>query len=174
MEDEIDKALGIIEELNIDKTENNIYKIELLEMKLSVIHIKGWENKDIYKETIDTLIELNPKKNVYYYDAVNSLNDIENKLSYIEKALTYYPCDDDLYRLKGNIMSDYYRSLLKKENSKISTDDITNAYMKSMELDGRISNISWVNLCKWYTYLYKTNTDKRKEKISELLEKYKP
>ena len=46
--------------------------------------------------------------------------------------------------------------------------------MKSMELDGRISNISWVNLCKWYTYLYKTNTDKRKEKISELLEKYKP
>lgn len=62
MEDEIDKALGIIEELNIDKTENNIYKIELLEMKLSVIHIKGWENKDIYKETIDTLIELNPKK----------------------------------------------------------------------------------------------------------------
>lgn len=174
MEDEIDKALGIIEELNIDKTENNIYKIELLEMKLSVIHIKGWENKDIYKETIDTLIELNPKKNVYYYDAANSLNDIENKLSYIEKALTYYPCDDDLYRLKGNIMSDYYRSLLKKENSKISTDDITNAYMKSMELDGRISNISWVNLCKWYTYLYKTNTDKRKEKISELLEKYKP
>lgn len=174
MEDEIDKALGIIEELNIDKTENNIYKIELLEMKLSVIHIKGWENKDIYKETIDTLIELNPKKNVYYYDAVNSLNDIENKLSHIEKALTYYPCDDDLYRLKGNIMSDYYRSLLKKENSKISTDDITNAYMKSMELDGRISNISWVNLCKWYTYLYKTNTDKRKEKISELLEKYKP
>lgn len=174
MEDEIDKALGIIEELNIDKIENNIYKIELLEMKLSVIHIKGWENKDIYKKTIDTLIELNPKKNVYYYDAVNSLNDIENKLLYIEKALTYYPCDDDLYSLKGNIMSDYYRSLLNKEDSKISTDDITNAYMKSMELDGCISNISWVNLCKWYTYLYKTNTDKRKEKISELLEKYKP
>lgn len=31
-------------------------------MKLSAIHSKGFENQDIYKETIDKLIELNPKK----------------------------------------------------------------------------------------------------------------
>lgn len=143
-------------------------------MKLSAIHSKGFENQDIYKETIDKLIELNPKKNVYYYDAVNSFNDIDNKLLYIDKALIYYPNDDDLYRLKGNFMSDYYKTLLNKEISKISTDDISNAYIKSINLDGSIFNTSWVSLCKWYSYLYTNNTEKKKEKISELLKRYKP
>lgn len=174
MEDEIDKALTIIEEQNIEKIENQIFKTELLEMKLSAIHSKGFENQDIYKETIDKLIELNPKKNVYYYDAVNSFNDIDNKLLYIDKALIYYPNDDDLYRLKGNFMSDYYKTLLNKEISKISTDDISNAYIKSINLDGSIFNTSWVSLCKWYSYLYTNNTEKKKEKISELLKRYKP
>lgn len=174
MEDEIDKALGIIEEQNIEKIENKIFKIELLEMKLVVIHSKGYENQDIYKETIDKLIELNPKKNVYYYDAIKSFNDIDNKLSYIDKALIYYPNDDDLYRLKGNFMSNYYKELLNKENSKISTDDISNAYIKSINLDGSIFNTSWVDLCEWYSYLYTNDTEKKKVEISELLKRYKP
>ena len=174
MEDEIDKALGIIEEQNIEKIENKIFKIELLEMKLVVIHSKGYENQDIYKETIDKLIELNPKKNVYYYDAVKSFNDIDNKLSYIDKALIYYPNDDDLYRLKGNFMSNYYKELLNKENSKITTDDISNAYIKSINLDGSIFNTSWVGLCEWYSYLYTNDTEKKKVEISELLKRYKP
>ena len=71
-------------------------------------------------------------------------------------------------------MSDYYRSLLNKEDSKVSTDEISNAYIKSIELDGSIFNISWVSLCKWYNHLYQTNTEERKKKISEILNKYKP
>lgn len=174
MEDEPDKVLNIIEEQNIEKIENHIYKVELLEMKLAVIHNKGWENKNIYKETIDKLIELNPKKNVYYYDAANSLHDIKDKLSYIGKALNYYPNDEDLYRLKGNFMSDYYKSLLNKDKFMFSTDEISNAYTQSINLDGSIFNTSWVSLCKWYGYFYTNDTIKKKEKISELLQKYKP
>ena len=172
MEDEIEEALKLIDEQNLEKIENIRFKTELLEMKLSILHDMNLENSIQYKSTIDLLIAINPNTEMYYLDAVNSFPCIKDKIEYINKAISIYPTDYSLYRKKGDFMVDYYSSLVKKEESDITVESITECYLASIKLDGSIFNTSWVNLCNWYNHLYEKENEKRKDKVLELLNEY--
>lgn len=74
---------------------------------------------------------------------------------------------------KGDFMADYYNSLINKEESDIAPNAITTCYLTSIKLDGSIFNKAWVNLCDWYSHLYKKENEKKKEEILSLLKKYK-
>lgn len=56
MEDEYIQADNLINEQKINKLEKSIFKIELLEMKRSILRFLNKENTDEYKETIDSNI----------------------------------------------------------------------------------------------------------------------
>lgn len=142
-------------------------------MKLALLHNMNLENNIEYKQTIDSLIAIKPNTEMYYIEAVNSFPEIKDKIEYIDKAIAIYPNDYSLYRKKGDFMADYYNSLINKEESDIAPNAITTCYLTSIKLDGSIFNKAWVNLCDWYSHLYKKENEKKKEEILSLLKKYK-
>lgn len=173
MDDEVNQACKLINDLKIEDIENVGYKVELLELKLALLHDQNLENSLEYRDTIDSLIAINPNREMYYLDAANSFSNIAEKLEYINKAIAIYTNDYSLYRIKGDYLSDYYNSLIDKAESNIDIEEITNCYLTSIELDGSIFNKSWVKLCEWYSCLYEKDSEKKKVKISDLINNYK-
>lgn len=173
LEDETEQAYKLINEQKLEDSDNSSYKAELLEMKLALLHNMNLENNIEYKQTIDSLIAIKPNTEMYYIEAVNSFPEIKDKIEYIDKAIAIYPNDYSLYRKKGDFMADYYNSLINKEESDIAPNAITTCYLTSIKLDGSIFNKAWVNLCDWYSHLYKKENEKKKEEILSLLKKYK-
>lgn len=173
MEDDVDHAFKLINEQKIDDIENIGYKVELLELKLTLLHEKNLENSIEYKNTIDSLIAIKPNREMYYLDAVNSFSGIVDKLEYVNKAIAIYANDSSLYRIKADFLSDYYNSLIDKNDSSIDPNEITDCYLTSIRLDGSIFNKSWVRLCDWYNSFYEKDNEKKKTKILELLNNYK-
>lgn len=173
MEDDVDQAFMLINDQKIDDIENIGYKVELLELKLALLHDKNLENSLEYRNTIESLIKIRPNREMYYLDAVNSFSSIVDKLEYINKAIAIYTNDYSLYRIKGDFLSDYYNSLVDKTESSIDPSGITKCYLDSIKLDGSIFNKSWVMLCDWYNSFYGKDGEKKKKKILELLSNYK-
>ena len=97
MEDEYIQADNLINEQKINKLEKSIFKIELLEMKRSILRCLNKENTDEYKETIDSLIEIRPYAQMYYLDAVECLSDIKLQIQYLNKIIELFPKDYSLY-----------------------------------------------------------------------------
>lgn len=100
MEDDVDQAFMLINDQKIDDIENIGYKVELLELKLALLHDKNLENSLEYRNTIESLIKIRPNREMYYLDAVNSFSSIVDKLEYINKAIAIYTNDYSLYRDK--------------------------------------------------------------------------
>ena len=173
MEDEFDQAYNLLIKQDWGNIEVSEFKLELLEMKLSLLHSKDMENTSEYISTIDALIEINPSKRTYYLDAIDNMPSIDSKLEYSNKVIELYPNDHSLYKIKGDFLLHYFRGLAIKTGGKITADNIIECYNKSIELDGSIFNRAWVDLCDLYSVLYKHDDNLKKEKVLPLLLKYK-
>ena len=173
MEDEYIQADNLINEQKINKLEKSIFKIELLEMKRSILRFLNKENTDEYKETIDSLIEIRPYAQMYYLDAVECLSDIKLQIQYLNKIIELFPKDYSLYLKKADILSDHYNNVINKEDAIVTSDEITGCYLKSIELDGSIMNRAWVDLSRWYLSLYENDLNVKEEKINNLLTTYR-
>ena len=164
-----DDALGAIDE-NLHIITSSDMKEELLLAKMECLQAKKNLKENAVLDVLTELIKINPEREKYYVDACYYSKSFEDKVAFINKALDLYPRDSFLLNKKGSLYMERSQTLEPNED----VDKAIEIFLNSLKEKPSISNPAIRNLMMLYQKKYYSNPVETSQKISELVNEYKP
>ena len=164
-----DDALSAIDENLHIKTSSDM-KEELLLAKMDCLQAKKNPKENAVLEVLTELIKINPEREKYYVDACDYSKSFEDKVIFIDNALSRYPRDSFLLNKKGSLYMEQSLTLEPNEN----VDKAIEIFLNSLNEKPSISNPAIRNLITLYKKKYRSNPAEKSKKISDLVNKYIP
>lgn len=170
--DENDKALKEVNQINLDEKDKSKYAYAILNLKKE-LYIDNKQDEQLVRDICDKIIELDPSREKSYIEAYNVSTDKNAKISYLDKAIQQFPQDTFLYNQKARFLLDYcYDDLNSEESKKELLDVVFESVDKSLQLKDLPTNMAWFLKCRYIDYYYEYDFDRKKEEINKVFNKY--
>lgn len=147
--------------------DDSVYKCILLELLAN--SSPTWNDEEI-NTIFSLLIKLNPFKEEYYLIASNRSDRYAQSNFFLQKAIEAIPNDFYVYNALANLILEHNESLIKLENDEL--DKCEEEIEKSLKLNPSIINRAYLLKIKYNKIRYSNELDKKKQKDTEVLQKY--
>ncbi len=158
-------VLERLKNMNLFQLKDSQYKIELLELEISILpHMSDDDIDKYYGE----LIRLNPNNERYYIAAANRMSNIHKKEEFYKKAIEQFPNDHYIINEYCEYLLDYCEEQPDKAKCEGEIATIQRLIDLSLEKDGMIRNEAYVHKCRWVLLKYANDTKNKTSNLEHL------
>lgn len=167
-DDKKEEAEALINQRLLESTGKTQFLFYLYDMRAMIYKtIPGKERMVI--ESFDKMIDLMPQEEEYYIKAFRSVKGHENKIKYLNKAISLFPNDIYIYNEKADYFLNECLDFWENNATSEYLEEIKESVDTSLLIDSTPFNRAWLLKCDYFKRVYEKDRDKAKSEINEVL-----